>query len=83
MKGTTSWSYRPYCPPLWNAGDIYICRLVPGKEKFSFDFLPDDAAAVGYTVHYRVRGTEEYSSFATSGTSVTVDGLADLTDYEF
>jgi len=83
MKGTTSWSFAPYRPPLFESGDIYICRLYPGECRIGMDWLPL-AGISSYTVHLRPRGSEEdFLTRTVSGTSCIWDGLDDLCDYEF
>ena len=39
MKGTSSWSYHPYRPPLYDAGDVYICRVAPGENEIRLEWL--------------------------------------------
>ena len=88
MKGATSWSYRPYRPPMWDSGDIYICRLYPDAGTIRFDFIPL-MDVTEYEVRYRVRGTEAFTSVTVSSShgdsfvKVTLTGLSDHTDYEF
>ncbi|MBE6559963.1 MAG: exo-alpha-sialidase [Ruminococcaceae bacterium] len=83
MKGVTSWSFAPYRPPMFDVGDIYICRLYPGAGKIGMDWLPLDGADA-YTVHLRLRDSDdEWSVREVQGTSCVWDGLADMTDYEF
>lgn len=82
MTGTSSWSFAPYKPLLFDTGDIYICRLYPGAGIIGLDWLPLDDAA-GYTVCWRNRKafTREGSAFI-EATSYTITGLPDETDYE-
>lgn len=82
MTGVTSWSFHPYKPLLFDTGDIYICRVYPGEGRVSFDWLPLDGVS-DYTVNIRRRGDGEYSQYKVSGTSFTLGGLEDETDYEF
>lgn len=82
MTGVTRWSFHPYKPLLFDTGDIYICRVYPGEGRVSFDWLPLDGVS-DYTVNIRRRGDGEYSSYSVSGTSFTLGGLCDETDYEF
>ena len=44
MKGCTSWSYAPYCPPRFDSGEVYVCRLAPACTGVTADWLvtPDD-----------------------------------------
>ena len=83
MKGVTSWSFAPYRPPMFDVGDIYICRLYPGEGRIGMDWLPLDGAE-SYTVHLRERGSSDpWETRTVQGTSCLWDGLKDLTDYEF
>ena len=83
MKGVTSWSFAPYKPPLFDTGDIYICRLYPGEGKIGMDWLPSENAE-SYTVHLRLRGSEDaWATREIIGTSCVWDGLSDLAEYEF
>ena len=82
MTGVTSWSFHPYKPLLFDTGDIYICRVYPGEGRVSFDWLPLDGVS-DYTMNIRRRGDGEYSQYKVSGTSFTLGGLEDETDYEF
>lgn len=82
MTGVTSWSFHPYKPLLFDTGDIYICRVYPGEGRVSFDWLPLDGVS-DYTVNIRRRGDGEYSQYKVSGTTFTLGGLEDETDYEF
>lgn len=83
MKGLTSWSFAPYRPLMWDVGDIYICRLYPGKGKIGLDWLPLEGAGE-YRIFIRPRDSAEaYTVYTTSSTSYLIEGLADETDYEF
>lgn len=82
MKGVNSWSFAPYKPLLYDTGDIYICRIVPGVCSLHFEWLPGEGDA-GYTVYLRVRGTDEYEKYETAEPEFTKNGLSDETDYEF
>lgn len=82
MRGVNTWSFRPYKPLLFDTGDIYICRVYPGKEAMAFDWLPlADASA--YTVHLRRRGDSAWMTHTTEDPSFRREGLEDGTDYEF
>lgn len=82
MKGTNTWSYRPYKPLLYNVGDVYICRVVPYEDAIHFEWLDDDGAK--YDVYYRVRGEGEFIHYATlSGSECDIKGLTKDTEYEF
>lgn len=83
MKGTTSWSFAPYRPPLVDVGDIYVCRLYPGAGEIGLDWLPL-LGVEEYTVAIRPRGSEDpWREETVSGTSAVVKGLEDDRDYEF
>lgn len=58
MKGHSGWSYRPYCPPMWEAGDPYICRIVPSETSIHVEWL--DCGADQYEVYYRRKGALEF-----------------------
>lgn len=82
MLGTTSWSFAPYKPLLFDTGDIYICRLYPGDGTIGLDWLPYENAA-GYTVCWRNRKAFTWENAAyVEGTSYTITGLSNETDYE-
>ena len=83
MQGVTTWSFHPYKPLLFDTGDIYICRVYPGKAKIAFDWLPL-AGVTAYTVFWQIRDSgDDWESATVSGTSFARDGLADETDYAF
>ena len=82
MTGTTSWSFAPYKPLLFDTGDIYICRLYPGVGTIGLDWLPLDDAT-GYTGCWRNRKAFAWVGSAyVEDSSYTITGLADETDYE-
>ena len=83
MTGYNQWSYHPYQPPLWNAGEIYICRIAPDAGKLHFEWL--SIGAVEYSIYYRIRGEENQFSLAgtTFQTEFDLAGLEADTDYEF
>ena len=81
MKPAVSWSYTPYAPPFHEAGDPYLCRLAPGKETVTLEWLgaPDKE----YRVVWRERGASSFTDETTvRGTSASLSGLKDGTDYE-
>ena len=81
MKGTSSWSYRPYRPPLYAVGEVYICRVAPDKNEIHFEWL---ACENEYCVYYRVRGEGEFRlAGKTNECAFTISGLCEETDYEF
>lgn len=82
MKGHSGWSYRPYRPPMWEAGDPYICRIVPSETSIHVEWL--DCGADQYEVYYRRKGALEFCFWgAVFGTSCDITGLRTDTDYEF
>ena len=82
MKGQGLWSYSPYRPPMYNVGDIYICRVAPSADSIHVEWLC--AACAEYSVYCRVRGEGEFSLCGvTSGSRFDIAGLSDKTDYEF
>lgn len=81
MKGTSSWSYRPYRPPLYDAGEVYICRIAPYKNEIHFEWL---ACGAEYEVRFRKRGEGEFTLAGKTCECVyTLTGLESETDYEF
>ena len=81
MKGQNTWSYQPYRPFLWEVGDIYICRIVPGETTLHFEWLPHEFGET--KAYFRIRGTEEWTPAAVKGTGCDISGLVSGTDYEF
>lgn len=82
MQKSISWSYRPYRPYFFEVGDVYICRVAPGKEYIHFEWLDD--SGLTYSVHYRKRGAEEYEVIENViGSEYTIEGLDADEDYEF
>ena len=82
MKGHNLWSYAPYRPFLWEVGDIYICRIAPGKNRIHFEWL--DAGGEPYVVYIRPRGGETFKKYLETAECVCdITGLAEQTDYEF
>ena len=81
MKKSVNWSYRPYKPYFFDTGDIYICRLAPGKEYIHVEWLYEKDES--YTLFYRKRGSDTYNKIENIiGREYTVRDLEDLTDYE-
>ena len=58
MKGINGWAYSPYRPFLTCVGDVYICRVVPDKNKIRFEWL--DAGEETYSVFYKKRDSESF-----------------------
>jgi ribosomal-protein-alanine acetyltransferase len=61
MKGTSSWSYRPYSPLLYDVGAPYICRIAPDKSEIHLEWL---ACGGEYSVFFRKRGEGEFAGYA-------------------
>lgn len=81
MKRSVNWSYRPYKPYFFNTGDIYICRLAPGKDYIHVEWLYDEGAS--YDLYYRKRGTDSYACIENiTGGEYTLTALDTLVDYE-
>jgi len=82
MKGQTSWSYAPYTPFLFNGGDIYVCRIAPGKDYIHVEWLGD--AAASYEVWLRPESEGEFVRAAVvTGNEITLHALEEYRDYEF
>ena len=82
MKGQNTWSYSPYRPPLYEVGDIYVCRIAPSANAIRFEWLPVDSSL--YSVFYRARGEEAFIHWGyTRSTHCDITGLDTKTDYEF
>ena len=82
MKAVSAWSYAPYTPPLFDSGDIYVCRIAPYTACFRCEWLPIDGA-VEYTVSYGLRGGSMESEIRTDKCFCDIEGLEDFRDYEF
>lgn len=80
MKAVTTWSYRPYLPPLTKDGGIYLCRLAPTAHSITAEWL--DVGAETYTVTVRNSENGEERILSVSGTECTVTELANETEYE-
>lgn len=82
MKPATTWSYHPYAPPFWDAGDPYICRIAPQTDAIHLEWL--GCAQETYRVVWKKRSAEvPYQEQTVQGCSYTITGLTDQTDYEF
>ena len=93
MRTYPYWSFRPYVE-LNNRSrgeNPYICRIAPMECGFTFAFIDNGAARssmqTSWTVSCRLRdGGEDgdvLSRVITEPGEVTINGLADETDYEF
>lgn len=81
MKACTQWSYRPYAPPLWNAGDVYICRLAPGERSVRLEWLPVEGVS-DYEVRFAPRNGAWQTAGHTADRAFDLTGLAEETDYQ-
>ena len=81
MKAVTGWSYRPYSPPLFDCGDIYVCRLAPFEGGFTCEWL-STGDGIEYEVLCCLRGGEFRSVGSTTECSFTMTGLEACRDYE-
>ncbi len=82
MQRSVSWSYSPYAPYFFEAGDPYICRISPTAERFFFAFTTSLSAP--YTVYLRKRGKEKFEKIAEiTEKEYTVSGLREGEEYEF
>lgn len=82
MKGYNLWSYTPYKPPLTEVGDIYICRIVPGKDSIHLEWLDTDDELYGIYVRRREQG-EYVLCGETKGLEYDITGLLEEKEYEF
>ena len=39
MGKSINWNYTPYKPFFFETGDIYVCRVAPGKDYIHFEWL--------------------------------------------
>lgn len=82
MRGQNTWSYSPYRPPLYEVGDIYICRILPTACSIRLEWLPEGESA--YSVYYRERESGDFIlAQSTENTYLEIKGLQSETDYEF
>ena len=82
MKGSSTWSYRPYRPFLTEVGDIYICRVVPQTDTIHFEWLSCGKAS--YEIYYRKRTEGEFNLWETTEkTECDIVGLSNGAEYEF
>lgn len=81
MKGYNLWSYAPYKPLISDDCDIYVCRIVPGKDFIHFEWLPCGGE---YRIFYRKRDEKTFRLFTTTlELECDIDNLEADTDYEF
>jgi len=82
MKAVSGWSYAPYTPPLFDSGDIYVCRIAPYKCGFRCEWLPVEGAEE-YTVRYGLRGGKMDREVRVTGCSCHIPNLKLYADHEF
>lgn len=80
MQKSVKWSYRPYKPFFFDTGDIYICRLAPGKNFIELEWLGDENGE--YEIFYRIDEDHPYSSVRTTGCSFTLSELYEGAEYK-
>lgn len=82
MKGHNAWSYHPYRPFLTDVGDIYVCRIAPGKESIHLEWLPCGTGK--YSVFCHARGEDAFVKVGDTLDCVwDITGLNEQADYEF
>ena len=82
MKGYNLWSYSPYRPPLFNVGDIYICRIAPSEYNLHFEWFKEENGE--YSVFYRKRNEAEFILAGKTRENVfDIKNLETDCDYEF
>ena len=78
MRGHSLWSYSPYRPPLFEVGEIYICRVAPSIDTIHIEWLY--AGCEEYEVYCRVRSEGEFALCGvTRGNEFDIVGLSDET----
>jgi len=83
MLKNKGWGYRPYKPPFFDSGDIYVCRVVPSETAIHLEWLPREEAS-SYAVYCRQRDTGEFQKIGeTVGTEFDIVGLKTERDHEF
>lgn len=62
MKPVKSWSFRPYTELHKPERGLspYICRLAPGKNRFTVDFIDNGAPLDDHLVYWRKRGEGDF-----------------------
>ena len=61
MGISISWNYTPYKPFFFETGDIYICRVAPGKDFIHFEWLSIETSE--YEIYFRERDKDEFSLY--------------------
>ena len=80
MQKSIKWSYRPYKPFFFDSGDIYICRIAPGKNYVELEWLGDESAE--YEVFYTTDDEHRFSSKKVKGCRTTLTGLFEIQEYK-
>lgn len=80
-----TWSHRPYIQFRYRGEDRpFICAIRPTERGFSFDhFDRGTGKDTGYTLRLRRRFSGEWEDYPVEGSTVTVNGLCDYSEYEF
>lgn len=82
MKGNSLWSHAPYRPPLFDTGDIYVCRIVPSPHGIHLEWL--DAGESEYQIYYRLRDEKDFlPAGSTKETFFDLTELEENLDWEF
>lgn len=85
MDAVKNWNYRPFSSPIdqERRDNPFICRIVPEKEKFGFEWF-DNGYKGGHTVGYkRYQSLEEEKILPLTRQYMEIDSLQDEQDYEF
>ena len=80
MNKSIPWSFAPYRPLMFDSGDIYVCRIAPGKNSVHFEWL---GIGEPYRVTFGPRGGEMTVTENVTETEFTVTDLPTDTDYAF
>lgn len=86
MKGITGWGYRPYRPAYkqQEASLPFVVRIAPHEDWFEAEWLDNGKPDAAHCVRWRPMGTEvRFHEKVLSDNTFRVDGLEELTDYEF
>ena len=81
MRGHSAWNYTPYKPLVWDSGDIYVCRLAPGENSITAEWLP--AKEGESCIYLRKRDEGEFIlAGKTDKNEFTIENLESGVDYE-